>query len=71
VAEGVEEPRQLDILRRFGCESVQGFLFAKPQPVEDLAALLRTGLLPLPPSPSTNHHHVVQPMSARLPVLTM
>ncbi len=71
VAEGVEEPRQLDILRRFGCESVQGFLFAKPQPVEDLAALLRTGMLPLPPSPSTNHHHVVQPMSARLPVLTM
>jgi EAL domain-containing protein (putative c-di-GMP-specific phosphodiesterase class I) len=30
VAEGVERPYQLDFLRRAGCSSVQGFLFAKP-----------------------------------------
>jgi diguanylate cyclase (GGDEF)-like protein len=32
VAEGVERPYQLDFLRRAGCSSVQGFLFAKPMP---------------------------------------
>ena len=47
VAEGVEEPRQLEILRGFGCESVQGFLFARPQPLADVVSLIRTGLAPL------------------------
>ncbi|GGB99177.1 putative bifunctional diguanylate cyclase/phosphodiesterase [Cellulomonas carbonis] len=32
VAEGVEEPEQLERLRALGCDSVQGFLFARPEP---------------------------------------
>jgi diguanylate cyclase (GGDEF)-like protein len=34
VVEGVEDERQLRLLRRSGCESAQGFLFARPAPEE-------------------------------------
>jgi diguanylate cyclase (GGDEF)-like protein/PAS domain S-box-containing protein len=30
VAEGVENPVQLEVLRRLGCDAAQGFLFARP-----------------------------------------
>ena len=53
VAEGVEEVEQLEILREFGCEAVQGFLFARPQPLADIVNLLNTGLqLPEPAAAS-------------------
>jgi EAL domain-containing protein (putative c-di-GMP-specific phosphodiesterase class I) len=49
VAEGVEEVEQLEILRGFGCDSVQGFLFARPQPIAEVVKLLANGLkLPEP-----------------------
>jgi len=41
VAEGVETPAQASALRRYGCELVQGFLFSRPIPVEDIDVLLR------------------------------
>jgi hypothetical protein len=44
VAEGVEEVEQLEILSEFGCEAVQGFLFARPQPLADIVNLLNKGL---------------------------
>lgn len=37
VAEGVERESQLDVLRSLGCYSAQGYLFARPVPVEMLA----------------------------------
>jgi diguanylate cyclase (GGDEF)-like protein len=40
VAEGVETPEQLAALVQLNCEYVQGYLFATPQPVENLAALV-------------------------------
>lgn len=40
VAEGVETRAQEASLRRFGCEIVQGFLYSKPLPAADCAALL-------------------------------
>lgn len=40
VGEGVELERQLDLLRRLGCDLVQGFLIARPMPGEDLTAWL-------------------------------
>ena len=33
VAEGVEDPQQLALLRRAGCDRFQGFYFSKPMPI--------------------------------------
>jgi EAL domain-containing protein (putative c-di-GMP-specific phosphodiesterase class I) len=40
-AEGVETTDQLEQVRREGCAEVQGFLFSKPRPAQELAALLQ------------------------------
>jgi EAL domain-containing protein (putative c-di-GMP-specific phosphodiesterase class I) len=40
IAEGVEEPAQLDVLREAGCGSVQGYLAARPMPRGDFLRLL-------------------------------
>jgi diguanylate cyclase (GGDEF)-like protein/PAS domain S-box-containing protein len=54
VAEGVETPRQLQMLRRQGIERLQGFLIARPMPFDALAGFLaewpgrRMQLLALP-----------------------
>lgn len=40
VAEGVENPEQLRLLREIGCDYAQGYLFAKPVPVEGLPDVL-------------------------------
>ncbi len=37
VAEGVESEAQLELLKSFGCQSAQGFFFAKPMPIAELA----------------------------------
>ena len=35
VAEGVETPEQIEILRDNCCDFVQGYIFDKPMPVEE------------------------------------
>jgi diguanylate cyclase len=40
VAEGVETPAQLNFIRAQGAHSFQGYLFSKPVPASDFAALL-------------------------------
>ncbi|MBI5255122.1 MAG: EAL domain-containing protein [Burkholderiales bacterium] len=40
IAEGVEEPAQLDLLREAGCGSIQGFMVARPMPRGDFVRLL-------------------------------
>jgi diguanylate cyclase (GGDEF)-like protein/PAS domain S-box-containing protein len=40
VAEGVERQEQAEFLRQRGCDIMQGYLFARPQPVEDWLALM-------------------------------
>ena len=42
VAEGVETPEQLAFLRSQDCDTVQGYLFSRPVPAEDVLALLHS-----------------------------
>ena len=48
LAEGVETPRQLALLRELGLESVQGHLTARPAPLSELAEVLTTRRVELP-----------------------
>ncbi len=41
VAEGVETLAELRLLQQVGCDEVQGFLFARPMPSDELSAWLR------------------------------
>jgi diguanylate cyclase (GGDEF)-like protein len=41
IAEGIEDPAQLQRLRTFGCEYGQGYLFSKPQSRENTELLLQ------------------------------
>ena len=40
VAEGIETPAQLEVLRRLGCDRGQGYYFARPLPAAGMEALL-------------------------------
>jgi EAL domain-containing protein (putative c-di-GMP-specific phosphodiesterase class I) len=40
VAEGVEHPPQLRLLRRLGCEFGQGFIFARPVAADEFARIV-------------------------------
>ncbi len=46
VAEGVETPEQLDLLRAGGCDLFQGYLCAKPMPAAFFEGCLRSGTSP-------------------------
>jgi diguanylate cyclase (GGDEF)-like protein/PAS domain S-box-containing protein len=48
VAEGVETMLQLQILRKLGCDSIQGALTGMPAPLELLEPLIRAGRFILP-----------------------
>lgn len=43
IAEGVETIEQADFLKSVGCNYVQGYLYAKPMPEEEMRKLLETG----------------------------
>jgi predicted signal transduction protein with EAL and GGDEF domain len=46
IAEGVENLRQMEVLHRLGCGVMQGFLFSKPKPPEEIQAWLEDTVLP-------------------------
>jgi predicted signal transduction protein with EAL and GGDEF domain/FixJ family two-component response regulator len=46
IAEGVENLRQMEVLHRLGCGVMQGFLFSKPLPPEDIETWLHQTILP-------------------------
>jgi EAL domain-containing protein (putative c-di-GMP-specific phosphodiesterase class I) len=41
VAEGVDSEEQAKILRLLRCDGMQGFLFSRPQPFDEITALLK------------------------------
>lgn len=41
VAEGVESPDQLELLKRLGCDTAQGYHFSPPVPADEIAAFTR------------------------------
>ena len=43
IAEGIEEPEQLDLLRALGCDMGQGYLLARPAAAHELEAMLAAG----------------------------
>ena len=48
IAEGVETAGELERVRSEGCRSVQGYLFSRPVPSSEIAALLRRFATPIP-----------------------
>jgi len=46
-AEGVETSRQLSIMRKLGCDEVQGYLFSRPVLAEEIAGMVKKGKMNL------------------------
>nr|WP_245653313.1 GGDEF domain-containing phosphodiesterase [Herbidospora sakaeratensis] len=44
VAEGIERPEQLDLLREMGCSRGQGYLVGRPMAAQGVSSLIRTSL---------------------------
>jgi EAL domain-containing protein (putative c-di-GMP-specific phosphodiesterase class I) len=43
VAEGVDSEDQASVLKRLGCDQLQGYLISKPRPFNEIAKLLGPG----------------------------
>jgi EAL domain-containing protein (putative c-di-GMP-specific phosphodiesterase class I) len=52
LAEGIEQPQQAEVLRQFGCDQGQGYLFGRPVDAESAGQLLES---------SRDRRHVLQP----------
>lgn len=40
VAEGVEQDKQVELLREMGCDIIQGYYYSKPLPLHELEEFL-------------------------------
>ena len=60
VAEGVENPEQLDLLRSLQCDIVQGYLFSRPLTVDNTTAILQANWLQRSQRVATTNGHLPQ-----------
>jgi EAL domain-containing protein (putative c-di-GMP-specific phosphodiesterase class I) len=63
VAEGVEEPAQYELLRRAGCAGVQGFLIARPMPIEQVVEVLESWAMQRAPHSDSVPDSVFAPLT--------
>jgi diguanylate cyclase (GGDEF)-like protein/PAS domain S-box-containing protein len=56
VAEGIESPAHVAVLKRIGCRLGQGFHFAEPMAADELGDLMSAGVVPTFPSSMRAHH---------------
>ncbi len=68
VAEGVEEPAQLEVLRTAGCQAMQGYLVARPLPLHQLLALLQDWDVEGRPEPGDMPSTLAVPLGDALPI---
>ena len=40
ISEGVESPDQVEVLKKIGCDYIQGFVWGKPMPPEEAGRLV-------------------------------
>jgi len=66
IAEGVENQRQMEVLHRLGCGVMQGFLFSRPIPPDELERWLQNTVLPgkVPSIVEAGPEHVEPPRNA-------
>ena len=61
VAEGVETPQQLALVRDQGCAKVQGYLFSRPRPAGEVAALINGLHIPAAETAVAQSHPPITP----------
>ena len=60
VAEGVETVVQLEILKEYKCNTIQGYLFSKPVPADEFARLLQMVNIETPADSSEDENVVIK-----------
>jgi hypothetical protein len=63
----VEEPAQYELLRRAGCHGVQGFLIARPKPIDQVTEMLESWAMQRAPKPDSVPDSIFAPIDDTLP----
>ena len=67
VAEGVEEPAQYELLRRAGCAGVQGFLIARPMPIDQVVEMIESWAMQRAPKSDSVPDSIFAPLDDAAP----
>jgi len=67
VAEGVEEPAQYELLRRAGCQGVQGFLIARPMVIDQVQEMIESWAMQRAPKSDSVPDSIFAPIDEAAP----
>ena len=67
VAEGVEEPAQYELLRRAGCQGVQGYLIARPMVIDQVVEMLESWAMQRAPKSDSVPDSIFAPLDETVP----